>query len=96
MEVDQQKYYVYYHLYIWCVSCAAVSTIATSVETSFAFRLRRQKNLFDVTCLGWTVDTTRTDLQSKAFVVQHFVSSEGALYVILPYDYQAAAAAATF
>ena len=73
MEVDQQKYYVYYHLYIWCVSCAAVSTIATSVETSFAFRLRRQKNLFDVTCLGWTVDTTRTDLQSKAFVVQHFV-----------------------
>ena len=65
MEVDQQKYYVYYHLYIWCVSCAAVSTIATSVETSFAILKTNlgQKNLFDATCLGWTVDdTTRTVL----------------------------------
>ena len=82
MEVDQQKYYVYYHLYIWCVSCAAVSTIATSVETSFAFRLRRQKNLFDVTCLGWTVDTTRTDLQSKLFLCSILFSiAESAMYI---------------
>ena len=65
MKEYWQKYYLYYILYAcWCIYCRArgrpVSTLATSVETSFAIR---QKNLFDATCLGWTVDdTTRTVL----------------------------------
>ena len=52
MKEYWQKYYLYYNLYAcWCIYCCArgrpVSTMATSVETSFAFRLRshRQKNL---------------------------------------------------
>ena len=51
--------------------------------------------------VGWIAEyilsTSKADKSSaRTSLNSGLVSSEGALYVILPYDYQAAAAAATF